>query len=244
VRATYREGQSGEFDPTPLTTATSYYGGSKDADGISVKAGSVTTGIDFILTPTRPATVRGTLHTEAGILPGKAALSIMGQLGEGGHNGTGEDGKFEIGDVSPGAYTISAETLDQSAPAFGSATVEVHEADVDGIDILLKAVPRIEGEIQVEGYAAADLKLGPVVFMRSDRTAPGSMGVGQPDVDRRFTVGLTPGEYRMSLDALAVRRRIVRVELDGKPITDWKLRIDESQEPKKLLIVLGPEARP
>jgi len=244
LRATYRDGQTGEFDPTPLTMATSYFGGSETAPGISVKANSVTTGIDFILNPLRPATVRGTLHTEAGVFSEKATLWIMGHTGEGGHGGVGENGKFEISDVSPGTYDISAETLDKSVTLFGMATVEVGDADVDTVEIVLKPIPTIEGEIQAEGGITTDSKLGLVVFMRTDHSTPASTGVGRPDKDRKFTVGLIPGEYLIGLDALTVSRSVQRIELDGKPVTDRKLRIDESLETKKLLIVLGPQTRP
>jgi hypothetical protein len=40
LRATYREGQTSEFDPTPPTIATAYFGGSEKAARIAVKSGS------------------------------------------------------------------------------------------------------------------------------------------------------------------------------------------------------------
>jgi len=159
VRATYREGRNDEFDPLPLTVATSYYGGAEKPAGIAVKAGSLITGIDFVLNPARPITLRGVLRSETGVLADPATLWIMGQSGEGGRNATGRDGKFEIADVGPGTYTISAQTLDKTAPLFGIVTVEVRDAELDGIDLMLRPAPRIDAEIKEEGGGVGDLKL-------------------------------------------------------------------------------------
>lgn len=239
LRAMYRDGRASELDPTPLTMATSYYGSSEKPAEIPVKAGSVTMGIDFILNPVQPVTVRGTLHTETGVLAEPATMWIMGLAAEGGHNGTGKDDKFEIGDVGPGTYTISAETLNKSAPLFGISTVEVHDADLDAIDILLKPIPKIEAELRVERGGSADLKLGSVYFTRTDGVTAMPMEIGHPSTDRRFTVSLIPGEYTLSFDDSISKLGVQWVTLDDKPITNWKLQIDGSSGTKKLVVSLG-----
>lgn len=168
IRATYRGGRSSEFDPTPLTMATAYYGGSGAPTQIAVKAGGITTGVDFVLSPVRPATVRGTLRTETGPLAERVTIWITGREGQGGHNGTGMDGMFEIADVGQGTYTISAETLNKAAPLFGTSTVEVHAHDVDSVDLVLRPVPKIEAEIRVEGGSTPDVGLGAVYLLGTE----------------------------------------------------------------------------
>ena len=244
LRATYRDGQASELDPTPLTMATSYYGGSEKPAELTVMAGSVIKGIDFVLDPARPVTVRGTLRTETGVLAEPATLWIMGLAGEGGHNDAGKDGKFEINDVGPGTYTISAETLDKSAPLFGISTVEVRGTDVEAIDILLKPVPKIDGELRVERGGSANLKLGLIYFARSDRITAMPMQVGHPDSDGRFTVALIPGEYSLGFDDWISKYSVQSVTWDDRPVTNWKLRIEGSSETKKLVIMLEPKPRP
>jgi hypothetical protein len=244
LRATYLDGRAHELDPTPLIVASSYYGGSERAAELTVTAGSLITGIDFVLNPVRPVTVRGTLRTETGALSEPATLWIMGRAGEGGHNDTGKDGKFEITDVGPGAYTISAETLDKNAPLFGISTVEVHCADVEAIEILLKPIPKINGELRVERGRSADLKLGFIYFARSDRITAMPMQVGHPDGDGRFTVALIPGEYSLSFDEWISKFNVQSVTWDDKPITNWKLQIEGSPETKKLVIMLEAKPRP
>jgi hypothetical protein len=245
VRATYREGQRHELDPTPLTTATAYYGGSEKPAEIALKAGSVIPGIDFTLNPVKPATVRGTLHSESGVLTERATLWIMGRAGEGGHNSTSENGKFEIRDVSPGTYTISAQTLNKTAPMFGMTTVEVRGGDVDAVDLVMRPMPKIEGEVRVEGGApAADLKLGSIYFTGGERVTAVGMQIGRPDKDGKFMVTLPPGEYSLSFDASIRKLGVHKVTLDDKPITNWKLQIDGSPETKNLVIVVGSNPRP
>ena len=190
LRAVYREGREDELDPTPLTIASSFYGGSERPAVISVRSGSVTDGIDFILNPVRPVTVRGTLRTDAGPFADHVTMWIMGRSGEGGHNASGADGKFEIADVAPGSYTVSAHTLDKIAPLFGMATVEVHGDDVDSVQIMLRPEPFVEGEIRYVDGAASVPDPGSIFFMRADRTTPLPMEIARPDAGQRFRVAL------------------------------------------------------
>jgi hypothetical protein len=243
LRATYREGRGSEFDPTPLTTASSYYGGAEKPSEIAVRVGSLTSGIDFTLNPVRPVTVRGTLHTEAGVLPDAVTMWITGLDGEGGHNASGRDGAFAIGDVSPGTYTISAETQNNTTPRFGIATIVVRDEDVDAIDLVLRPIPKIDAEVRVEGGVPGDLKLGSIFFTRTDRVALMNMQIGHPDKDGKFTIALIPGEYNLSFDASLIKLGVQRASLDDKSITNWRLKIDESPGARKLVIVTGAKTQ-
>jgi hypothetical protein len=244
LRAVYRDGQAHELDPTPLTMATSYYGGSDAPATITVKAGLVTGGIDFVLNPVPPVIVRGTLHTETGVFADPVTMWIMGKAGEGGHNGSGAAGTFEIGDVGPGTYTISAQTLNKAASLFGMATVEVHGEDVNGLDIVLRPVPVVEGEIRNGAGISTTLKPASIYFMRKDRITAMPMEIAHLDKDQKFTVALVPGEYMLSFDEAISRLGVQAVTLDGKPITDWKLRIDGPSGSMKLIVVLGSGVQP
>lgn len=153
VRATHRDGRESELDPNPLKVATALFGGAEQPSELVVKSGSVTTGIAFVLEAALPAKIRGTLRSEAGPVTERVTLWIAGQAGEGGHNGSGADGKFEIGDAAPGSYLISARTLGETARLYGSTTVSVGNADVNGVEILLRPSAKVEGRIQWEGAA-------------------------------------------------------------------------------------------
>ena len=243
IRATYREGRSSELDPTPLTMATSYYGNPGTPAQIAVKAGALTTGIDFVLRPVRPVAVRGMLRTETGPLSEPAALWIMGREGQGGHNATGRDGRFEIQDVGPGTWTISADTLSKSSRAFGVTTIEVRGDDVDAVDILLRPIPKIDVEIRVEGGGPPDLEPGSVYFMRAEPVKAVNMEIGSPGKDGKFTVALIPGEYSLTFDPAIIGRGVRQVTLDDRPVTNWKFQIDALTDGKKLIILVGARPR-
>lgn len=241
LRAVYHEGRTSEFDPTPVTGATTYYGSSEKRSEIAIKAGAVIAGIDFTLNPVRPATIRGTLHAENHVFTEPTTLWIMGTAGEGGHNDTGKDGKFAIRDVGPGTYTVSAETLGTTAPLFGIATVQVRGDDVDGVDLALQPIPKINGEVRVEGSVPGGLKPGSIFFVRTDRVTLNAMQIGRPDENQKFTIALIPGEYTLSFDDSINKFGVQRVTLNGKTITNWKLQIDGTPETKILVITVGSQ---
>ena len=246
VRVTYQEGRSGELDPMPLMIATAWYGKADSPTDVRVNAGSVSTGVDFAMDPVLPVTVRGTLRTEAGTPVDRATLWVIGNSGEGGHNASAENGNFEVSDLGAGTYTISARTFDQTQPLFGRATVEIHGVDPASVEIILRPVPRIEGQIRFENGESTDVKPGALFFLRSDRNEvdPLGMQMGQPGPDGKFSVALVPGEYRLSYDNSASHLAVRKITLDEKPVTDWTIRIGQSAGTSKLLVVLGPEEAP
>jgi hypothetical protein len=73
IRATYRDGRESELDPTPITTASA----TKPAE-LTVKPGTVISGIDFVLSSVRPVSVRGAIHTETGQPVDRVSMSIAG----------------------------------------------------------------------------------------------------------------------------------------------------------------------
>jgi hypothetical protein len=243
LRATYREGREDEFDPTPMTTATSYLGGKEKPAEIVVTSGSVNRGIDFVLNDVRPATVRGTLRTESGVVHERATLWIASQTGEGGHNGFGQDGRFAIGDVGPGTYTISAHTIDERTRQFGTTSVTVKDSDVDGIEILLQPGLKLEGQIRgLTEQQIENSKIGSVYFNRRPGLLnPMDFGSAKADADGTFAVSLEPGEYTISVDP-----RLGKLQsgtLDSKPIVNWKIKMEPGTAGKRLILVVQPEAQ-
>jgi hypothetical protein len=242
LRATYRAGREGELDTTPLTMATAIYGGSEKPAEIVVKSGSIIPGVDFVLTAVRPATIRGTLRTEEGRFNEPVAMWIMGQAGEGGHNGTGRDGVFALPDIGPGVYTVSAETSSKTERLFGSVPVAVRDADVNGVDILLRPSPKLEGLLIVEGGSSPDPKIKSILFFN---TAP-AMGAGidsaHPDKNGKFELSLNPGEYTISFDSAPVE--LVRVTLNELPLTNQRFRMEPGAGVKRLVIVMKSKAKP
>lgn len=242
IRATYREGRSSEIDPAPLSIASAFYGNSDQGLGIAVKAGTLVAGIDFELNPVRPAAVRGTLRSNAGTV-NKANLWVMGTTGEGGHSGQAENGRFEIDDLAPGTYVISAETAGE-IPLLGIATIQLRGEDVGGVELVMQPVPKIEGEVQVQGGDLASVKVDSVYFMRSDHRGPLPMKIAQPHADGSFEVFLDPGEYTLTLGPSTDGFDMQQILFGDEAIFNWKLSVDSSSAGKKLLIALTAKHRP
>jgi hypothetical protein len=239
IRVTYREGRETELDLTPITTASA----TKAAE-LAVKPGALISGVDFVLNPVRPVSVRGTIHTEAGQPVERASFSLAGPNGESSGPGNIDAGKFEIPDVSPGSYTIFAKTFDKTAPLFGSVKVEVHGEDVSGIDLTMHPSSKLEGRIQVEGGNVDTLSSVQILFIPPDRTQMMSMQFPRPDNVGAFTAGLNPGEYTLAVQSLPENFVVQKVTLDEAPVTNWKIKMDSSADPKKLVIVLAPKKQP
>jgi hypothetical protein len=239
IRATFQDGRESEFDPTPITTASA----TKPTE-LAVKAGAVISGIDFVLNPVRPVSLRGTIHTETGQPVDRASMSIAGPDGESSGREHVEAGKFEISDVSPGSYTISANTFDKTAPLFGSVKVEVHGEDVSGIDLTMHPSPKLEGRIQVEGGNIASLSSVHITFLPADHMLLRSMLFAKADDAGAFGAALNPGEYTLAVQSLPENFVVEKVTLDEAPVTNWKIKMDSSADPKKLVIVLAPKKQP
>jgi hypothetical protein len=242
MRATYREGRSSEFDPGPLSIASAFYGDSDQGSGIAVKPGALVGGIDFKLNPVRPAAVRGTLRSNAGAVS-KANLWVMGTTGEGGHNAQAESGRFEIDDLAPGTYVISAETAGE-IPLFGVATIQLRGEDVGGVELVMQPVPKIEGQIHVQGGDLSSVKVDSVYFMRSDHRGPLPMKIARPDANGNFEVFLDPGEYTLTFGPSTDGFDMQQILFGDEAISNWKLSIDSSSAGKKLLLGLTAKHRP
>ncbi len=239
VRATYRAGSEHELDSTPLTMATAFFGSGEKPAEIAVKSGSVAPGIDFVLNAVRPATIRGTLRTDAGKLTERVNMWILGQAGEGGHNASGRDGVFQLPDTGPGVYTVTAQTLSKTARLFGSTSVTVHESDVDGIEIVLRPTPKLEGQVSLTEGNLADSRIKSIFFHCSTPARGFCIESAQLDLEGKFSLSLNPGEYTISFDSSF---DVQKATLDDRPVTNWKIQMSGA-ETKKLVIVMKPKAK-
>jgi hypothetical protein len=106
-----------------MTTTTTYYPGTADqagAQAITVAAGAEVSNIVFTLQSAPAYRVSGMVVDENGAPIAHAMVMLMNDprsgmmfLGPGGNAQTGDDGRFSIGDVTPGTYRLNA-----SVPVF------------------------------------------------------------------------------------------------------------------------------
>ena len=101
-----------------LTTTTTYYPGTADQAGaqtITVAAGAEVSNIVFTLQSAPAYRVSGMVVDENGAPIARAMVMLMNDprsgmmfIGPGGNAQTGDDGRFSIGDVTPGTYRLNA----------------------------------------------------------------------------------------------------------------------------------------
>ncbi len=101
-----------------LTTTTTYYPGTADQAGahaITVAAGAEVSNIVFTLQTAPAYRVSGMVVDENGAPIAHAMVMLMNDprrgmmfMGPGGNEQTGDDGRFSIGDVTPGTYRLNA----------------------------------------------------------------------------------------------------------------------------------------
>ncbi len=236
VRATATIGRSSDFDPRPVMKAGAYYGGDAKPATITATPGSITSGIDFTLIPTRPATVRGTVVTERGDPVSSAGFCTGEAPGEWSCGGgrLEKDGTFTMYDLGNGPHTITAETRDERNPLFGSASFDVHGEDIEGTRIVLYPPVKIEGQVRVEGDRTAGLET--ISFQSNDNNGSRHSQAASPSTSGTFTVMLHAGEYRIVVPVPKGFR--ARATFDGKELADSSLQVLPSSQPKQLVIVL------
>src|SRR5262249_6423450 len=152
--------------------ALTYYPGAadlKDAAAIEVHAGGAMSAMDFTVPVQQLRKVRGrVIDSRTAQRPAAASLSIASRTLTGGGFSMGAyqaynpaDGTFEIRDVAPGSYVVTAQFQEpnQTAPLppsipgqpGASAPINVVMADVDGIVLNIVAPVSIPGRLIVEG---------------------------------------------------------------------------------------------
>jgi hypothetical protein len=151
-------------DPTPAspartTTATTYYPGTIDpaaAQSIAVAAGETVNNVQFTMQTSPAFRVSGIVVDENGQPVAGAMVMLMGDLrygappGPAGNARAGDDGRFVIGEVTPGTYRISASVpmvmnggsgymsfSTRAGSMSPTAGVTVTEADVAGVTVVV-----------------------------------------------------------------------------------------------------------
>src|SRR5665811_860758 len=95
----------------------------------------------------------------------------------GGARGVGADGSFELGNVEPGAYFLTAMRILRRTDAFGRVPVDVVGGDVGGVVVPLGGTLELSGTVRVEGREKT--ALGPVPVLLTPIDADPILGTSQ-----------------------------------------------------------------
>jgi hypothetical protein len=254
-------------NPGPFVTfAPVFHRGSTDlgaATRLTLAAGEERTGIDIALRLVRTAMVRGVVTGPDGLPVANAQVRLSGGVEFGtpggsvsgtGQVGTGPDGRFQIGFMTPGQYVVVAVSATRAlgappttnqppAPIVLWAMQDVTIAGRD-LDVALQLQPNMfaTGRVVVDSASAnpnltgVEMRLVPV-GTRMFLGEAASISAG----DRTFRMPLLPGRYRLSISQPPASRWVpvssmlrgqdtLDVAYDvraGDAISDWVVTITD-----------------
>ena len=143
-----------------------FYPGVPDAskaEAIAVKAGEEIPAMDFLLQPVAVYRVRGHVYNLVATDSKRSRNSIVVQLQPkksellydsysfGQDNIVKADGTFDLRGVLPGSYILSAQWFDDGKPHYARHSIEVGNADVEGVQLTIAPGMTVPGHVRWEG---------------------------------------------------------------------------------------------
>ena len=116
------------------------------------------------------------------------------------------NGEFEIGNVRPGTYDLVATATDPATRQthFGRIPVEVRNADVSGVSLVISPNLSLKGQVEVRGTRAASIKPETLsIQLQSLGSINGGGPPMRPDTNGKFSNDRVPEEkYRVQVNGV------------------------------------------
>ncbi len=249
--------------------ALTYYPGAadlKDAAALEVQAGVELSATDFTVPLQQLHKVRGrVIDSRTGQRPAAVNLSIASRNLTGGTFSSGAsqaynpaDGTFELRDVAPGSYVVTAQIQEANQPQVpllpagpsrpsASAAVTVSTTDVDGLALNIVAPVSIPGRLFVEGQELSSVQgfdRMRVQLSQAEAILPFSQTPQFQALNSDGTFradNALPGQYRLSVFQMPPDFYIKEARFDQTDVLNKPLAFTGSV-PTPLDIVLSPKA--
>lgn len=210
-----------------------YYPGAYDAtkaQSITVKSGEEIPSMDFMMRPTPVYRVRGRVintipnpkhveHPMVFITPRGGAIQ-NDSMTFSSNNEVKKDGTFDLPGVAPGSYTIQAMINEGEQQHAVTQNVEVGDADVEGVQLVLSKGFSVSGHVRWDGtpgHVEDDLYL----MGRMDGQSPIIGGYARIDRDGSFTWNdLTDGAMRLQFGGLNNNGYVKAADYGGVDVLD------------------------
>lgn len=225
-----REFSDSEKQTSGRAYARSYYPGVTNpakASSIAVREGQEASAIDILMREVTVYRIRGrvvNLISRHGNREMNLHVTGRGQdVGwdfVAGRSGVKPDGSFEIPDILPGEYTVSAFFWDEEKLYSGQEDVDVVNADANGVTITIGPGINVPGQVVWEGKPSleageAAVSLGP---MQDGSLWNGSSRVGS---DGQFTLkDVHQGAFRISVEGLSKDCYVKEIRQGDSVLTD------------------------
>jgi hypothetical protein len=168
-----------------------------------------------------------------------AVLAIAERVG--GLRGLGADGSFDLGNVEPGAYFLTAMRILRRTDAFGRVPVDVVRGDVGGVVVPLGGALQLSGTVRVEGREKPSV--GPVPVLLVPLAGDPILGTSQARVDAggSFRIdGVLPGKYLIAFEDRLLRDYYVKsLRLDDREVVDQGLDLTQVRSGAAIDVLLS-----
>ena len=227
-----------------------YYPGGTDpsrAAPINLRGGDEFSGVDITLQTTHTVTVKGRVFN-AGC--GDSQQGLMVVLQNAAPNGlpmtsgvaTVNQGAFELHNVLPGSYFVTATLHDEGKQCIGRQALEVADTDVEGITLSVTPGVEIRGRIRADGQT--DSTVGTLSVFLSPKTANfffagSSRDSAKPD-GSFLLKNAYDGDYEINVMNLPDNYFVKSARLDGVDVLSAGLTVDTKQSTGTLEIVVSP----
>jgi protocatechuate 3,4-dioxygenase beta subunit len=242
-----RKTAEGKDTAAPRTSyLRTFYPGVVDraqASTIELKAGQETP-MDFSLSRRHAASVRGKI---LGLVPGTAGVVTLRSKEpsvEFNSGDIGKDGKFEILNVAPGSYRLTAMTFVDDKPHVVSQPLEVGASDIEDVEFVPQPPAILRGRVRFSGKSSKPEITSGYVFLRSmegddefesgvtvnldETTESSDSGKLKPDGSFELK-NVRPGSYELvfASDSLEARDNFVESVTSGmKEFVDTGLKVN------------------
>jgi 5-hydroxyisourate hydrolase-like protein (transthyretin family) len=225
-----------------------YYPNASDisrASLIHVKPGDEITGIDLTFVETRSYKVHGQIlnvaieqpsgDTSVALVPREADSystenARPGQVDQ-------KTGVFEIDDAPPGSYTVIASYRDHENDLIGSVPLEIANADVDTVRVVITRGAEVRGRVIQEGKVTASPTVS-VDFQLRDSQSLGYSRSTETNSDGTFSAkGLKDGIYDLSVASRCDTCYLKSATANGVDVLEIGLQVASGSAPSPIEIV-------
>jgi hypothetical protein len=158
--------------------------------------------------------------------------------GRGGINGTeffspvNQDGTFEIANVIPGSYNLTAIQQAQNQIYSTRMRLEVGQGGVQGLNLAVRPGTEIPGQIFVDGTAPANFQMDRIrVNLNSQEDLPIGNSNAQVDATGKFSLTNVPAmSYRVSLQGLPTGAYLIAGRFGNNDALADLVQVDQSAQ--------------
>lgn len=147
------------------------------------------------------------------------------------------DGEFEIDDVQPGSYVLTA-AREGGRGGSGSLPVEVSNGDIDNLEISITPAADLHGRLIVDDRGGADLSTARVYLWRLN----GEYAANDvASADGSFTLhNLTPNRYQVSVTVPGQELFVKSVRIGAREMAGKSLDLTQGAGPVEVILSFSP----